>query len=36
MGAIEEKSFTFAVEIIKAVKEVQAEHKEYDLTRQLY
>ena len=35
MGAIEEKSFAFAVKLIGTVKEMQAKHKEYDLTRQL-
>ena len=35
MGAIEEKSFTFAVEVVNVVKEVRERHREYDLTRQL-
>ena len=35
MGITEEKSFAFAVRIVKAAKEVQEQHKEYDLTRQL-
>ena len=35
MGAIEEKSFAFAVEIVKTVKDMRTKHQEYDLTRQL-
>jgi len=35
MGIAEEKSFAFAVKIVKVAKTTQAQHKEYDLTRQL-
>ena len=35
MGIGEEKSFAFAVKIVKTAKEVREIHKEYDLTRQL-
>ena len=35
MGKIEEKSFEFAVEIVRAMRIVQGESKEYDLSRQL-
>ena len=35
MGAIEEKSFAFAVRVVSIAKGMQAKHKEYDLTRQL-
>ena len=35
MGAGEEKSFAFAVKIVKTVKNVKMQHREYDLTRPL-
>src|SRR5215469_16305600 len=35
MGIGEEKSFSFAVKIVKAMRDVQMNHREYDLTRQL-
>ena len=35
MGIGEEKSFAFAVRVVKAVKELQVQHREFDLTRQL-
>ena len=35
MSVSEEKSFAFAVKVIKAMKEVRLKHKEYDLTSQL-
>ena len=35
MGIAEEKSFAFAVKIVKTVKEVRKQYKEHDLTRQL-
>ena len=34
MGMVEEKSFQFAVDVVKAAKKVRSEHKEYDLTGQ--
>ena len=33
-GITEEKSFQFAVEVVKAAKEIRSKHKEYDLTSQ--
>ena len=35
MGIGEEKSFAFAVRIVKTVKKLQERHREFDLTRQL-
>ena len=35
MGIGEEKSFAFAVKIVKTVKVIREQHREYDLTRQL-
>ena len=35
MGIGEEKSFAFAVKIVKAMKKVQSQYHEHDLTRQL-
>ena len=35
MGIGEEKSFAFAVKIVKAMKKVREQYREYDLTRQL-
>ena len=34
MNVIEEKSFNFAIKVIKIAKELRSEHREYDLTSQ--